>query len=159
MAEDIGGRVQPGSGAPKFYKSDVRKMGQFRGECKTTSKLTYTLQLKDLEKLQTEALQGGFEMPVLQVEFRNGGVGKRYAVIDYARFTMMIPSYNKFLIIIPLEVEGKTAKLSLTELIRIQAMTNGDPANIWAMHVCFMGTKRFAVTGWETFMELYEKTR
>jgi hypothetical protein len=43
-AEAIGGRVQPGSGAPEFYKGDVRKAGELRVECKTTSAQSYALE-------------------------------------------------------------------------------------------------------------------
>jgi hypothetical protein len=66
MAEDLGGRVQPASGALKHAKGDVRVMGSVRAEAKYTSKSQYTLKLAELEKIIGEA---GLDRAVLQVCF------------------------------------------------------------------------------------------
>lgn len=84
-AIDIGGRVQPGSGAPEFYKSDARKAGDMRLECKTTSAKSYRLQLADLEKIRAEAVMGGMEGWAFQIEFQ-GNPPKRFAVIDWQEY-------------------------------------------------------------------------
>lgn len=89
IAEDIGGRLQPGSGAPEFYKGDVRKAGELRVEAKTTSKGSYNLKASDLEKIRNEALSGGDESWAFQVEFHGQFTKKKYAVIDWQEFLML----------------------------------------------------------------------
>lgn len=86
IAEDIGGRVQPGSGAPEFYKGDVRKAGDLRVEAKTTSKGSYALKSRELEKIRNEALVGGEESWAMQIEFHGTFTKKKYAVIDWQEF-------------------------------------------------------------------------
>lgn len=67
-----------------YAKGDVRADGELRVECKTTSKRSYTLKLDDLLKIQVEAIRGGLESPVLQVEFQGpAGNNKKYAVIPW----------------------------------------------------------------------------
>lgn len=66
MARDLGGRVQPASGAMPHAKGDVRKMGVVRAEAKYTSKSTYSLKLEELDKIVAEA---GLDRAVLQVCF------------------------------------------------------------------------------------------
>jgi hypothetical protein len=85
-AKDIGGREQPGSGAPEFYKGDVRKAQDLRVECKTTSAQAYQLRLIDLEKIKIEALRGNDPMWAMQVEFQTQTGGKKFAVIDWQTF-------------------------------------------------------------------------
>lgn len=87
-AEDLGGRVQPGSGAPAFYKGDVRVPGESRVECKTTSMGSYRLELKTIEKIKAEALLGGAEAWALQIEFQ-GNTNKRFAVIDWDEYVAL----------------------------------------------------------------------
>lgn len=86
IAEDIGGRVQPGSGAPAFYKGDALKPGDLRVEAKTTSKRQYTLTTAVLDKIRNEALNGGEEDWAMQIEFQGQFTNKKVAVIDWGRF-------------------------------------------------------------------------
>lgn len=70
VASDLGGRTVAGSGAAKFSGGgDVRKQGEIRVECKFTQKNYYDLSHSDLTKIKTQALKGGLEMPVMQIEF------------------------------------------------------------------------------------------
>lgn len=85
-AEDLGGRVQPGSGAPAFYKGDVRKAHDVRVECKTTSAKSFGLKLVELEKIKAEALMGGDESWAMQVEFQTATAGKKFAIIDWQEY-------------------------------------------------------------------------
>jgi hypothetical protein len=89
-ARDVGGNAQKGSGSSGFAKGDFRNVGNVRGECKHTSKSTYILKEEDLKKIQMEALKGGFEDWVMQVEFL-GAVGrsKKFAVVDCKMFMEM----------------------------------------------------------------------
>lgn len=89
-ARDIGGLQQKGSGSSPFAKGDFRKVGHIRGECKFTRKTTYILKEDELKKIQLEALKGGFEDWVMQVEFV-GDVGHstKFAVLDYTMFQEM----------------------------------------------------------------------
>lgn len=82
VAKDLGGKVQPGSGAPDFYKSDVRKIGDVRVECKTTGAKSYSLKLHELEKIKAEAVEGGLESWAMQIEFDH----KKFAIIDWQEF-------------------------------------------------------------------------
>jgi hypothetical protein len=83
-ATDLGGRAQKGSGSTDFAKSDVRAPLDVRAECKTTSARSYTLKISDWEKIQGEALRGGLEEPVMQIEFQGpAGINKKLAIIDW----------------------------------------------------------------------------
>jgi len=66
MAEDLGGRAQPASGALPGAKGDVRKFGVVRAEAKYTAKSSYILKLSDLDKIIGEA---GLDNAVLQLCF------------------------------------------------------------------------------------------
>lgn len=89
-AEDLGGRVQKGSGSSDFAKGDVRKAGDLRLECKTTSKKSYSLKLSDIQKIQLEALKGGLEDWAMQIEFQGQlGQNKKVAVIDWHTYLEM----------------------------------------------------------------------
>lgn len=84
IAKDVGGRVQPGSGAPDFSKGDVRKAGELLVEAKTTSKKSYALKLHDLQKVASEAIMGGMEGWAVQVQFQGQmGQHKNFAVIGW----------------------------------------------------------------------------
>lgn len=86
VAADLGGRVQPGSGAPEFHKGDVRKAGEIRVECKTTSTKGYRLTLAEIQKIQGEALTGGDEGWAMQIQFQGQFTNKKVAVIDWDEF-------------------------------------------------------------------------
>jgi len=89
-AADVGGRVQIASGATPFAKSDVRKMGELRVECKTTRKALFSLKRDDILKLRKEAISQGLEMWVFQVEFqKSAGFTKKLAVLDAAWFKQL----------------------------------------------------------------------
>lgn len=89
-ARDVGGRAQKGSGSSSFAKGDFRNVGHVRGECKHTSKPVYILKEDDLKKIQMEAIKGGFEDWVMQVEFLGAvGQSKKFAVLDYKMFQEM----------------------------------------------------------------------
>jgi hypothetical protein len=88
-AEELGGRVQPGSGAPQFYKGDVRVAGDLRVECKTTGSKAYPLKLQEIEKIKAEALMGGGEGWAMQIEFQTASGGKKFAVIDWADYVQL----------------------------------------------------------------------
>lgn len=89
-ARDLGGKVQKGSGSSAFAKGDVRAIGHVRGECKFTKKSTYVLKQDELLKIQMEALKGGFEDWVMQVEFVGFmAASRRFAVVDCKMFMQM----------------------------------------------------------------------
>jgi len=69
VAEDIGGRRQPASGALEGQEGDVRKIGSARIECKWTYAGSYVLKLDTLVKVEREA--GIKEVPVLVLDFRS----------------------------------------------------------------------------------------
>lgn len=70
VAKDLGGRLVAGSGAgPTSGGGDVRKRFEIRAECKVTEKDFFVVQYSDLHKIQQQAIKGGLEQPVLQVQF------------------------------------------------------------------------------------------
>ena len=81
-AEDVGGKVQAGSGNVRLGGGgDVRKQGTLRIECKYTEKSHFDLKLSELRKIQRQALRGGLEIPVMQLEFVSDSVSGKYAIL------------------------------------------------------------------------------
>ena len=84
-AERYGARKQPASGSLPGAKGDIRERGKLRGECKLTRKLSFSLKLEELLKIQQEATGG--EMPLMEVAFVGVFPERKYAVLraeDYA---------------------------------------------------------------------------
>lgn len=83
LAEDVGGKVQPGSGN-KDAKGDVRIVGTWRLEHKYTDSLkSYTLLLRDLSAVIRHANLAG-EWPAMVLTFR--AVSRKFAVLPYELF-------------------------------------------------------------------------
>lgn len=78
VAEQQGGRVQPGSGSRWFAKQDV-KCAEKLIQVKTTDKKQYILKLEDLEILEQHALKEDCE-PVFIVIFRTPEGIKQYKI-------------------------------------------------------------------------------
>lgn len=86
LADDLGGRPQPGSGGTRMrgYKGDVRLMGRWRLEHKFTDSLhAFKLKLIDLAKIVGLATEAS-EKPALIVEFNKAR--EAFAVIPYSLF-------------------------------------------------------------------------
>lgn len=86
LADDLGGRPQPGSGGTRLrgYKGDVRVMGEWRLEHKYTDSLHfYKLHLIDLAKITGLAMEAN-EKPALIVEFAKAR--EAFAVLPYSLF-------------------------------------------------------------------------
>lgn len=90
VAEDLGGRAQPASGATRFNKGDVRVMGEIHAECKVTERPSYRLSLSDIKKLKMESLLKGAEGWVFQIDFIQPQFSRTsLAVIDYQEYLQM----------------------------------------------------------------------
>lgn len=84
IAEDIGGRAQPASGALPHAKGDVRKQGKLRIEAKMTYAESYRLTRDVLDKIASHATFD--EVPVVVVDFvdkRTQRVERSVAVVPY----------------------------------------------------------------------------
>lgn len=84
IAEELGARVQPNSGAMSGAKGDVRKRGAFRLEAKFTRAESFALHLEDLEKIAGECAPS--ERPLLVIDFLEQGTSKlrdRFAVLHF----------------------------------------------------------------------------
>ena len=95
LAEVVGGRTQPGSGAFPGHKGDVRLRNKFRIEAKFTTKKSYTLKLEDLLKIVGECT--GSERPVFVVEFKDeNGLysGSSWVVIPQRDWEKLIAQAN-----------------------------------------------------------------
>ena len=81
IADRVGGKVSKASGA--FYqKADVRKLGVVRIECKSTSKKSFRVDEKMIDKLEKDCF-GANEIPIIAIEILNGK-RKVYVIPDYA---------------------------------------------------------------------------
>jgi hypothetical protein len=162
IAEDVGGRVQSGSGSSWSAKSDVRKMGDLRIEAKFTEKPEYTLKLDELLKLRDEAIKGGLETPIMQVEFAGPGFAGSYklAVMDFALFHHWYGfSQNKGLHIQECWTAAKQFRLDLpsaraffagaTSLSALGVIRLVFERNDWKRH--------YAVIEWDLFTTLHEE--
>jgi hypothetical protein len=84
IAEELGARVQPNSGAMTGAKGDVRKKDHFRLEAKFTRAGSYSLQLDDLHKIASEC--SGWEKPLVVIDFLEPGTSRlkdRFAVLQF----------------------------------------------------------------------------
>lgn len=67
---ELGMHMMPASGATLHGGGDGRLAGQLRLECKYTDKSEYILKLADIVKLRNQAIKGGLELPIFQIDFR-----------------------------------------------------------------------------------------
>jgi len=66
----LGMHMMPASGATLHGGGDGRLAKQLRLECKYTDKSEYILKLSDIVKLRNQAIKGGLELPIFQIDFR-----------------------------------------------------------------------------------------
>lgn len=88
VAEDLGGKTQPGSGNQWNAKGDVSAK-TILVECKSTINQSIPLKVEVLEKIEREAALACKE-PVLQIEFQGKRRIQKYAVISYERFLQLL---------------------------------------------------------------------
>ena len=96
IAEDIGGRRQPGSGNQAHAKGDVRKKGEFRIEAKFTRAKQFTLKREELDKINGECSYG--EKPVFQIDFISSVTDKvddSWVAIPYDDWKELIDAASK----------------------------------------------------------------
>jgi len=79
--KELGLKMSPASGATMFGGGDGRLAGKIRLECKFTEADSYTLKLEDLLKLRKQAIKGGLEQPIFQLEFKGGAYKAKYAIV------------------------------------------------------------------------------
>jgi hypothetical protein len=161
IAEDVGGRVQAGSGSSWQAKSDVRVQGAIRCEAKYTEKKTYSLKLADLLKIRDEAIRGGLETPVMQVEFVIGpGASMKYAVIGYTYFRHIFGFYNdsRTLDQKSYHVAAKQFPLDCFELRKFEAQVATRENQDWVVQLWWDGEPPnvFAVIPWHSFVTMHE---
>jgi hypothetical protein len=97
IAEELGARVQPASGAMSGAKGDVRKKGVFRLEAKFTRASSYTLHLEDLEKIAGEC--GVSEKPIVVIDYLEPGTSKlrdRFAVLHFHDMKELLNAARKY---------------------------------------------------------------
>jgi hypothetical protein len=87
LAQDMHGRVQPGSGN-QDAKADVRVLGEWRLEHKYTDSVkSYSLKVSDLAAVVKHANMVG-ELPTLVVSFRR--IARKFAVLPYEVFLEIV---------------------------------------------------------------------
>lgn len=87
IMNDLGGRVQPGSGAFPGHKGDGRVQGATRVEAKFTYRDSYQLKLSELFKIAGECT--GMERPQFIIDFKDKFTGKdrgRFVVLRWSDF-------------------------------------------------------------------------
>jgi hypothetical protein len=165
IAEDVGGRRQAGSGSSWRAKSDVRTMGKLRVEAKFTQKPTYTLKLDDWKKIREEAIKGGLETPVMQVEFTPPGSspGMKFAVMDYKLFLDWHKfSQDKGIQLVETWTGSKSIEVSALELLQLKMQALKDdttPTTKFTFSVLTEPREQkweLVVIPWDVFTEIYE---
>jgi len=156
-ARDMGGSVQKGSGSSAFAKGDFRKVGDIRGECKHTSKSVYVLKESDLRKIQKEALQGGHEDWVMQVEFL-GAVGhsRKFAIIDCAMVAEMwitrpssyTSSFSDFVYTASKSYRIRVNEMSHKDGLHFTQLTFVEEAKP------LTASKSYAIIPWQAYLDL-----
>lgn len=149
IAEDMGGRVQPASGALPGAKSDVRVFGVARVEAKYTSKDSYKLTLPTLDKIISEA---GLDRAVLQVSFveRSGKAIVDIAVIPWRprgitlhTSSAMYQSFGKSML---LQRDRVAVKLLGPEEVFVVFSSNFGEEHRW-----------FQIMGWRRYLDKMEE--
>jgi hypothetical protein len=86
----IGGNRQPASGACAGHKSDGRLYGRVRMESKFTTKKSFVIKRKELDKIRGECQE--FEKPVFIIDFTDaaGKTEDRWAVIPHKEWERTI---------------------------------------------------------------------
>lgn len=87
-AKRVGGRVQKASGSQDFCKGDVRVKGRILIECKCTTKNTFSIGPKLIEKVERETREG--EVPAVEVEFQGIFPKKRLYVLPEWAFQLYL---------------------------------------------------------------------
>lgn len=168
IAEDLGGRRQAGSGSSWRAKGDVRAMGKLRVEAKFTQKPSYLLKLDDWKKIREEAIKGGLETPVMQVEFVPPGSspGMKFAVMDYKLFRDWHGfSQDKGINQVETWTGSKSIEVQALELIQLglQSLKEGTTPVTKFTFSPLMEPKdtkwELAVIPWAIFTEIYEAYR
>ena len=146
-AEDVGGRVQAGSGNVKLGGGgDVRDPGKIRVECKYTEFDSYSLKYETMHKIKKHALEGGLEAPVLQLAFSKFGRMKRYAVVPWHRG----PYPSDFQIE---EVPPKSYRIQ-HDFLKTHLLNRDYIVLGFAIGA---RTEWFHIMTWDTFMRIWEK--
>jgi hypothetical protein len=97
LAEELGGRRQPGSGNQNTAKGDVRTKGLVRVEAKLTTDDSYRLQLADFWKIDSE--KGPREFPAMVIDFLERGTRKlrdRLAVIHFNDLKELLDAFGLY---------------------------------------------------------------
>jgi hypothetical protein len=136
-----------------------------RGECKHTSKDVYILKEADLKKIQMEALKGGFEDWVMQIEFL-GAVGRsrKFAVLDYKMFQEMWQSPGH-----AYHSETSKSQHSVAQVGKSFQFKVADALKYSALHVIqlafiedekdVVGVKLYAIVPWQVYLDVREAYR
>ncbi len=69
IASEIGGRAHSNSGATPFNKGDCSN-SYITVECKQTRNASFSITMRDLKKIEKEALNVG-KLPIMFIEFMN----------------------------------------------------------------------------------------
>lgn len=142
-AKDVGGRIVAGSGAAKFSGGgDVRKQGELRVECKFTHKPAYNLKLADMAKIRTQAIEGGLEFPVMQIEFVSAPTLKLAVFFEQPRYPVQK------------QTQSKSVSLRRDDVLRLLL---GKPSYQIKFHSPRMGEHTVTVMRWTSFLEKMEE--
>lgn len=83
-ARRYGGKVQAGSGTSSRAKGDFVDSGVLRGECKETTRKSFSLKVEELMKIEKEAR--GDELPLFEVEFQGVFPRRTYAIVPASQY-------------------------------------------------------------------------
>lgn len=145
--EELGMKMMPASGATTFGGGDGRLAGQLRLECKFTESDTYILHLSDLVKLRNQAIKGGLEYPIFQLEFKKANKAK-YAIVPKVGPTPLV--FNFFEVPV-MTTYNKSIKLYSGDLLKM--LGKSSPLMVIAFdRVPVLNKLEFAIYEWNDFM-------
>ena len=159
IAEDIGGREQPASGASWSAKGDARKTGDLRVEAKFTEKDHYTLKLADLLKIRDEALRGSAEHWAFQVEFT--AYRQKWAILDFGlwhHMYMFQAGAGCIWRLQELRTDVKSLRLHATELYQWRTGASSRQEDL-VVRIEFITPEKtwvFALVDWDEFIRVRE---
>lgn len=108
-----------------------------------------------MNKIQTEALQGGMELAVLQIEFQGQVRGRKFAVLDWGSFQELLGELKVGMVFV--ESYGgpmRSLLIKMDDITRVRSIVTQNM--VWVMKLIMADTRVFALTSWDSFKELYD---
>jgi hypothetical protein len=154
VARDIGGRTMAASGACHTGGGgDARASGKTRVECKFTQQHHYVLKQDTLNKIELQAIRGGLETPVLQLEFRCGHIApSTFAILRWGDYNLLNPIRATTPLLV-LNVTKGSCRLERDDL-DVLYMKSPPILKVWFTDEKTGAVKVYAIVPWNHYLML-----